>query len=313
VRGLRALQLLAILLPAVAQGQELPQPVKIGFYVNSVANIDFADGSFGVRAHAWFIHPEGSFDPTTGMEVAAREASVETITRSRLPDGSVYDWVKIEATVDQDFDFSRFPFDRQSLRLVLEAEEPIDRLRFVPDVKDTRIGELVAITGWDVLGWRLEEEPIEYDTDFGWPEREPRTYSRLIFTIDVARQRSGLVIEKFLGFAMAFLISLLVYVVRPRDFSVRVGLTLAAVFALIGNRSSLDALLGSDSEVGLVDQITLIVFASIYTALVISLLVYHLNETRGPIAATRLDRVLGAATSMLYLGLAVAAFVHAQR
>jgi hypothetical protein len=247
------------------------------------------------------------------MEVAAREASVETITRSRLPDGSVYDWVKIEATVDQDFDFSRFPFDRQSLRLVLEAEEPIDRLRFVPDVKDTRIGELVAITGWDVLGWRLEEEPIEYDTDFGWPEREPRTYSRLIFTIDVARQRSGLVIEKFLGFAMAFLISLLVYVVRPRDFSVRVGLTLAAVFALIGNRSSLDALLGSDSEVGLVDQITLIVFASIYTALVISLLVYHLNETRGPVAATRLDRVLGAATSMLYLGLAVAAFVHAQR
>ena len=236
----------------------------------------------------------------------------ETVRRSTLPDGSVYDWVKVRATVDQDFDYDRFPFDRQSLRVVLEAEDPATLVRLQPDVRDTRISKLVALTGWDVVGWRVTEQPASYDTDFGFPGEELRTYSRLVLTIDVVRQRSGLIVEKFLGFTMALLLSLLIYLIPGSELGMRVGLAGGAIFAAIGNRYSLDTLLGSDSQVGLVDQLTVLVFASIYTALVVSLLTHRLRSTRGAAVSDRIDRVVGTCATALYLGLAGAALLYAR-
>lgn len=312
--GLRAVALLvwSLLAPAVAWAQGEPQTVRVGFFVTSISEVDFANGSFAIGAYAWFVHQAPDYDPASQIAISARDSTAETVRRSTLPDGSVYDWVKLKATVDQDFAYERFPFDRQSLRLVLEAEDPVTLLRLEPDVEDTRISEMVALTGWDVLGWRLTEQPASYDTDFGYPGQELRTYSRLVLTIDVARQRSGLIVEKFLGFTMAFLLSLLIYLIPASELGVRVGLAGGAIFAAIGNRYSLDTLLGSDSQVGLVDQLTLLVFASIYTALVVSLLTHRLTQTRRVDLSDRVDRVIGACASALYLGLAGAALLYAR-
>ena len=274
--------------------------------------MDFADGSFSVRAYVWFAHPTPEYDPTSQIAISARNSAVESVKRSSLPDGGVYDWVKIKATVDQDFNYDRFPFDRQSLRLVLEAEDPVTLIRLVPDQRDTRISDMVALTGWDVLGWRLTEAPASYDTDFGYPGEELRTYSRLELTVDIARQQSGLILEKFLGFTMALLLSLLVYPIPAGEFGVRVGLAGGAIFAAVGNRYSLDVLLGSDSQVGVVDQLTLLVFVSIYTALVVSLVVFRLNQRLGPEVAERVDYIAGICACVLFLGLAGAVFLHAR-
>jgi hypothetical protein len=302
----------SLLAPAAADAESVPQPVRVGLYVTSISDIDFANGSFAISAYAWFVHHSAEYEPTSQIAVGARESSVETIRRSSLPDGGFYDWVRLKATVDQDFTYDRFPFDQQSLRLVIEAEDPVTLVQLMPDEVDTRIAETVALTGWDVLGWRLTGGSASYDTDFGYPGEEVRTYSRLVLTIDVARQRSGLILEKFLGFTMAFLLSLLIYLIPADQFGVRVGLAGGAIFAAVGNRYSLDALLGSDSQVGLVDQLTLLVFASIYTALVVSLITYRLRERQDPEAADRVDRLVGICASTLFLVLAAAFFLHAR-
>ncbi|HEX2526298.1 MAG TPA: hypothetical protein VHL31_08340 [Geminicoccus sp.] len=300
-----------LLLPASVLAQDQVQEVRVGLFVSTLSNIDFADGSFRIGADAWFVHRLDEFDPTKQLEVSARQGQIEPIRQYRLPDGTRYEWVRLQAQVDHDFTFDRFPFDRQTLRLVIEAVDPVDRLRLVPDVEDTRIGDLVAITGWDVTGWRLEEGQVSYDTEFGFPGKELRTYSRIVLTIDVARQRTGMVIDKFLGFTMAFLVSMLIYLMRTDQFGVRVGMAGGAIFAVVGNRTSLDAVLGSDNRLGLVDQLTVLVFASILTSLIVSLVVFHLKEAGREEVAWRVNRIAGVTALVVFPLLAAIALGRA--
>ena len=317
MRALAALAWLFLLLhPALGVAAEPPPPrVRAGLFVTSLSNINFASGSFTIVADAWFVDPTGRFDPQTQVELSGREGQLETLSKERLPDGSVYVWTRIRVVVDQSFDVADFPKDRQSLVFTLDAEDPADAIRFAPDVADTGIGDRVAISGWKVVGVELEEQVVRFTSRFGYPAAaaEPSAYSRLVLTVDIARQRSVLVVDKFLGLTMGFLISLLMYLVRPSQLGVKVSLATTAILAAVGNRYSLDALLGPAASFGLVDQVTLIAFASIYTATASSILVYYVEEGQGVRVATRLDRRIGLVTSLLYLTLGVAAFLYAGR
>jgi hypothetical protein len=312
IRAIALLWLLAAPGLALAQDSGQATEVRVGLFVSSLSNINFADGSFRIGADAWFVYPSGEFDPMKQLELGARQGQITSISKERLPDGSTYEWGNITATVDHDFTFDRFPFDKQTLQLVVEAVNPINRVRLVPDMKDTRIGDLVAITGWDVSGWKVEERQVSYDTDFGYPGKELRTYSRIVLTIEVARERSGLVIDKFLGFTMAFLVSMVTYLMRTDQFGVRAGSAAGAIFAVVGNRASLDAVLGSDNRLGLVDQLTLIVFGSILFSLVISLIIFHVRDAEeGEARAKRINRVGGLTALFLFPLIAIIAIIRA--
>ena len=305
---------LPLLHPAPAAAADPAPRVRAGLFVTSLSDIDFASGSFTIVADAWFVDPTGRFDPQTQVEPSGREGEIETLSRQRLPDGSTYVWTRVRAVVDQSFDVSDFPKDRQSLVFTLDAQDPEDTVRFEPDTADTAIGDRVAISGWKVIGVKLEEQVVRSTSRFGLPAAvEPPAYSRLVLTVDIDRQRSPLVVDKFLGLTMGFLISALMYLVRPSQLAVKATLATTAILAAVGNRYSLDSLLGSAASFGLVDQVTLIAFASIYTATASSILVYYVEEQRGVRVATRVDRTIGLVTGLLYLTLAVVAFVHAGR
>ena len=73
--GLRAIAALVclLLLSAGAWAQDDPQTVRVGFYVTSISDIDFADGSFAIGAYAWFVHQAPDYDPTSQIAISARK------------------------------------------------------------------------------------------------------------------------------------------------------------------------------------------------------------------------------------------------
>ena len=300
---------MAILLASGRAGLTQPVPAKTGFFVTSISKLDSSGGSFDIDAHGWIVTPDRNFDPIDQLQVIARTSTLTVTSRRTLPDGSRYVAFDIEATVDQRFDLRAFPFDRQTLRLAIETQLPADRFAFQPDTANTKLADFAAINGWTVTGLRFATNTVRYDTDFG--HNGNPVFSRLSLLIDIERHRSVLLVENFIGLTIALLITALIYLVPCDQIGTRIGLSTSAIFAAVGNRYGLDAVLGADTAFGLVDQLSLIVFASIYVALAISLLVYRLQKQRTVAQANRVDLIAGVTAVGLGFALAISALVVA--
>jgi hypothetical protein len=292
----------ALTLAAAAE----PASYRTGIFVSSLSNIDAADGSFRISAYVWFVGPPDRFDPATELQVMARSASVQVVTRKLLPDGSQYAVVRIEALVNQNFDLRHFPFDRQALRLLIETSADTDQLHLVPDTADSRIADFVTVPVWTIGELKLEPSEYAYDTGFGYRTTKP-SFSRMAFVIDISRGRTVLLMEKFAGFVVSLILTLFIFFVPPREIGIRVGIVTSSVFAAVFNRYRLEDRIGFDASFGLVDQVSLLTFAAVLAALAISLYVFNLT-TRRPLAEVaalhrRLGQILLAVT---LLGFALA-------
>lgn len=284
--------------------------VSIGVIVTSLARIDPADGSFELSGYVWTIDPTGILDSQNQLVVLSRSAELERIQQATLPSGATFTALKLRATVDQDFDLRDFPFDRQTLRVNVETELPVDLLRLVPDRQDTRIADFLVVAGWTVTGLRLEERAIDYKTQLQrW---DAPTFSRVSLMVDVARNRSPLVIDKFVGYAMALMITALIFFVPTDQFSVRIGMSTSAVFAAVGNRYGLDALLGFDTSFGLVETLSLTVFLAIFGSIAATVVVFELGRKRPTTASRRANLALGFAVVTPSFGVALAALLTAR-
>jgi hypothetical protein len=217
---------------------------------------------------------------------------------------------RASATVSGDFDLRAYPFDRHELRLNFEFTEPAARVRFVADEGASRIADFSALRGWRIGDPRLIESTYTYDTTFGHPGRTHSNFSRVTLTVPIERHRSAMLVDQFPGFAVCLVISVLIYLVRWDQLSVRVGMVTSAIFATVGNRYTLNAAVGTQGGFGLVDEVTLIAFASILTALSVSLLVFNLGERHGGKFAWRVDRVFMVMASALWFTLAGMSFIR---
>ena len=197
--------------------------------------------------------------------------------------------------MDQEYDFRDFPFDRQRLLLRLEAVEKVDELRFVPDTDDTRVSEYLRLLGWTVDGIALETTQHAYDTGFGYWTGRDDDFSQVVLTVDLTRVRSPVVIDDFLGFTFAFLITSLTFVVSCTELGLRVGMSTGSLFAAVINLNRLDDAVGFKPDFGLVDRLAFLIFGTILTALLISLTTHRLSKTRSPEAANRIDTRVGVA------------------
>ena len=168
-------------------------------------------------------------------------------------------------------------------------------MRFVADTEDTRVSEYVRFLGWDVDGVTLETTEHSYDTDFGYWTGIDDEYSQILLSVDVTRVRSPVLIDDFLGFTFAFLITgadLRGVVHRTRAarrnehrLAVRSGY----------QPSRLDDAVGFKPDFGLVDRLAFLIFGTIVTALLISLTTHRLSKWRSPEEANRIDTRVGAA------------------
>lgn len=295
---------------AAARASEGPTQVTVGFFLTSLSGVSPADGSFRFTAYVWFLDPGGAFDPLSQAQFLSRDYDIRQDAREVMEDGAVYTLLRVDATVDHRYDLRNFPFDRQSLRIPLETPLTADRLVLAPDRDGATAAEILSLNEWDVTSLSLHEAEITYPTAFGKAESKP--FSRLYFQIELERKRSPLVLEKFIGYMMSLLIIALVYLVPNDMLAVRVGMITSAILTAVGNRYGLDAQIGAEANLGLIDQLSLIVFAAVFSALAVSLTCYRLQLERTAEAARRANKLSGIVLVTASFALSFAAIVSAR-
>jgi hypothetical protein len=281
--------------------------------VTSVSDIDSGEGTFRIALYAWFNDPAGRFDLARDLYVEARSVSFGEIETEAAPGGGSYTIVRIEAYVDHEFDFHHFPFDRQRLLLRLESAAPVAELRFAPDPDGARVSDYLRLVGWSIDGVTLVTDEHVYDTDFGYWEGADAAFSQILLAVEASRVRSPVLVDDFIGFTFAFLITALTFVVSCTELGLRVGMTTGSLFAAVTNLVRLDDAVGFKPSFGLVDRLAFLIFAAIVTALLISLTTNRISKHGEPEAAkaraNRIDTIAGVATIAIYLAL-IAWTVH---
>lgn len=106
---------------------DAPVKVTVGAYVNDIQQPDFKSNSYAIDLYVWFRWGTSDLDPYKTLEFMNRDAADDSNLREPfydtpevMPDGSLYQIIRYRGQFSTKFRFDTYPFDTQTLKVVLE-------------------------------------------------------------------------------------------------------------------------------------------------------------------------------------------------
>jgi hypothetical protein len=309
---MRIVRLIAILLaiaisamtPGTSRAEDAPRTIKVGVFITNLFDVDFARQDVETQFWVWFDHDDPSFDPAKDIEVVnARSAQMLNTSRTNVPGKGIWDQVKYSTVLNQNWNVSNYPFDRQKIRIILESTEADARtLRFEPDVEGSKLRRDLTLAGWKIVGMKISAANEFYETAYGDPTMSsvgPSIYPRVTVEIDVKRNGWRLLLSTFIGFGLAIALAGIVLTssaFRHSSEVIDIGAQLAvgtgALFSTIGSGYILQSGLPPTTEFGLADAFQLTAFTVTFLTMLMIFIVHVLRKRRLWKAALTTGRVL---------------------
>lgn len=243
-----ATRYLEALVPAPGPGSEPPVFIPTGLYIESMQ----FKGPYNVQVSG-YVWQRYADDLPRGIDKGfampeAEYARVEEVYRARQGDEELIGW-SFKATLREQFDYDRYPLDRQQIWILLWHADFGRNVYLEPDLGAYTSLDPAALSGVDtdfvLENWHLEESFFSYranryNTDFGVrgyvaDERQPELY----FNVSIQRHLLSAVVSRMVV-PLVILIQLFVIVMvigtdrdRLEQFGVRPGgviFTCAAFF-----------------------------------------------------------------------------------
>jgi hypothetical protein len=283
-----------------------PDTVKAGIYITSIHNIDFKQQEYTVTFWLWLKYKNRDFDFANNLEVPM----AKTVTRSFLTvdstGGRIFMTMKLQCVMKDSWKIRNFPFDLQRLRLSIENSQFDSRsLVFIADTVGENYDPRFTLIGWKIDSCVILTGKKAYETAFGDETiSKPHTeYSNFRVRLVIKRGAAGLFWKMFLGMYIAFLIAYVCFYIHVDGIDSRFGLSVGALFAVIGNKYIIDSSLPESSSFTLVDLlhgITLFFIFSVIAANAYSLKLVKSNKSG---QAHRFDLIMAQLVLLTYIGL----------
>ena len=297
---------------------ERPVPVQTGFFLVNLSSIAERNETFDADLYLSFRWRDtrlafAGSEPRRYLEEAAVARLAEIwwphielvntaephITNRALtiaPDGTVEYLLGLTSEFRADLDLRRFPFDRQTLDVRIESFYwHDDEMVFVTD--PARIGFTPDSTFEGLLVTRARAE-IRRHVVTGWGE----AFSEFVALIDVERQAAFYVWTVFAPVTLIFLISCTVFVVPIENFHDRIGISLAALLAIIATQFAISFNLPQISYFTVINRVFLVTYLCVALGVLVSTVQASLLAgDRARVA--RIDRLAGLGLPALFLAL----------
>lgn len=289
-----------------------PAPVvKVGAYITSIYDIDIPGKKFTITAWLWATYdpnelPRGVKDYKFYNYIEftnARSWEVSEIERFVLTnsDGTEHSMSKIVAVINQDWDMTDFPFDKQELKINIESVELDSKgLEYVPDTEASKLSDDFKLTEWRTGQFEVRAFDYEYDTTFGQENVERASYPRFQIIIPLERHGSRIFWTYYLGFFVSYIVIITLYFFNKNQIEARVGIIVSAIFATVGNKYSIDLLLPSMNTFTLSDLIQVLTFSIVAIGLFNTVAIAWGNgKEKAKVLVNRIDAVM---TSLIAVG-----------
>jgi len=281
-----------------------PDTVRTGIYITSIHDIDFRQKEFTMIFWVWFTYKNPDFDFAKYLEIPQAK-TIHTLYSSvdTTESGSNYVLLKLQCVMKDSWKIDDFPFNRQSLRLTIEnAQYDNTTLVFAKDTTG-EIYDRHALMGYgldSLKGWHIDPDSVritigvkDYETNFGDASvMQPHmVYSAYKVKIGIKRNAWALFWKIFIGMYIAFLIAFVSFYIHIDHIDARFGLTVGALFAVVGNKYIIEASLPESTSFTLVDALHGLTFIFIFTVIASNSRVLWRKKRNEVELANRIDKI----------------------
>ncbi len=283
----------ALLLPARAV-VAAPDTVVCGVYITSIHNIDFKAKEYTTDLWLWLRYKNKKFDFLQNLEVPQAKSVNRSFSTIDTSNGRVYLLMKLQCVMKDEWATENFPFDRQKLRFSIENSQ-FDKsaLIFVADTSGKHFDPRFTLRKWRIDSLNITTGIKVYETNFGDTSiKTPKTeYSNYKVKLQIERNAMGLFWKMFLGMYLAFLIAFMCFFIHTDGIDSRFGLSVGALFAVVGNKYIVDSALPESTTFTLVDTLHGITLFFILVIMVANSYVLKLSKQEKLEKAARFDKV----------------------
>lgn len=283
--------------------------VKIGAYVFSVYDLDFPGNKINVDFYIWYNAKNDSLNLLQYFELINSTGFNKSGETDEKRGDVVYQTVRINSRIKEEWDVTNFPFDRQKIEIMIEDfDKDNTKLVFIPDTIASKIDKDVHLEGWGIKDFGIKAINHIYETNYGDPDvplEEYSAYSRVIVYFTIEREGKGLFFKLFIGLFISVLISLLTFFVNPLDLDPRFGLSVGAIFAAIASQYVITSALPQNERLTLVDVLHDISFIFIFICILVSTISLHFMKTDRQKLSGNLDKISFYVLSVIYLILVI--------
>jgi hypothetical protein len=297
--------IIALFASVTAKAQrEVPDTVKSGIYITSIHDIDFKEKEYTVNLWLWLKYKNKKFDFLQNLEVPQAKSVTRSFSTIDSSDNQIYMLMKLQCVMKDSWTINNFPFDRQRLRLSIENSQfDSNSLVFAADTLGKHFDPRFTLRGWRIDSLDVTTGVKAYETGFGDESlAKPHSeYSNFKVKVVIARDAMGLFWKMFLGMYVAFLIAYMCFYIHTDSIDSRFGLSVGALFAVIGNKYIIDSALPESSSFTLVDTLHGITLLFILTVIICTSYSLKLVKQGKVEKANRFDLVCAQVLLLCYI------------
>ena len=283
----------------------VPDKVIFGVYPVAVWDMNPITNSFDISFYAWWRGEKNNYDLTRDMEIInAHDFNFKKGNTQVTEDGqSYYSVVHYYAKIHQHWDTKYFPFSHQFLKVKLETNDDVNSTILIPDYQRSHLHPDFKISGWDVIGFKLEKSTTKYNTDFGDDTAARSSYDRLTFVIEIKHHGFRLYFSYFIGYFMAGLLAFLLFFISRFPFPARATVFMSAVISFISNKYTIDQKIPINSVFSLSDIIETATFAILFIVVMTTIIAELIIKDE--LKRDRVSNYIGYVSILLYTGVII--------
>lgn len=291
-----------------------PDTVSVGFYINSIHDIDFKEKQYTLNMWLWLKYRNPEFDFSKYLEVPmAKSVDKSFYTVDTLEDGRIYMLMKLQCVMKDSWKIRNFPFDHQRLRFTIEnSQYDADALIFKEDTVGQHYSKWV-LSGWVVIpdSFKISTKIKKYETAFGDPslEQPQSSFSSFRVLIGIERDSWWLFFKLFIGMYISFLMAWLCFFIHPDNIDSRFSLGVGSLFAVIGNKYVVESSLPESGSYTLVDTLHGITLCCVFASVAVSVYILRLAKQERLNGITSFNRITCWLLLIVYLFLN-SLFIH---
>src|SRR5260370_642110 len=180
-----------------------PVVVHVGIYLNGIESLKLRENQFVADFYIWFRWKGDSVKPLESFEVANGRIDSKTDPYVGVRGDENYAYQRVEATITQFWDVTRFPLDRQVLSIAIEDRDSEAReIKYVADAHNSGVDPQTRVPGCFLEACHAVVVPQLYKTNYVDASLPPDTesaYSRFLFSVPIVRSGWGYFLKLLFG------------------------------------------------------------------------------------------------------------------
>jgi hypothetical protein len=258
------LYFILIILPLKGFTKDVKDTIKVGFYINSIYDIDYKKGTYKVSLFVWTVSNKKIYELDRYLDFMGQVDYKEFLNHEEKVVTKKLDtlyWSEIELQIEllQEYNSKKFPFDKENIKLSIE---------FTDDDSDSTLFEIDQTSVLDKLiipnGWKIQRKPEisysvnAYSTSFGDPRLSSYKVNTVNIQYELSRESFAIFIKIFVALFISFLIACSSVYISNEKFEPKLTLIVGGLFGTISNKYITDNFLPESTSLNLSDNLHLL-------------------------------------------------------